>query len=91
MPVQMISAARKSGHVIEVEKGKRKDLLPWVKQQAAAKGLHMSGDSMSALVDVVGEQRLALSQALEELSLAMPPGSRITPKEIAAQFAGGPT
>lgn len=88
MPAQMISAARKSGHVIEVEKGKRKDLFPWVKQQAAAKGLHMSGDAMSTLVDVVGEQRLALSQALEELSLAMPAGARITPKEIAAQFRG---
>jgi DNA polymerase III delta subunit len=88
MPAQMISAARKSGHVIEVEKGKRKDLFPWVKQQAAAKGLHMSGDAMNALVDVVGEQRMALSQAIEELSLAMPPGSRITPKEIAGQFSG---
>jgi DNA polymerase-3 subunit delta len=88
MPPQMISAARKSGHVIEVEKGKRKDLFPWVKQQAAAKGLHMAGDAMNALVDVVGEQRMALSQAIEELSLAMPPGSRITPKEIAAQFRG---
>jgi DNA polymerase III delta subunit len=31
---------------------------------------------------------MALSQAIEELSLAMPPGSRITPKEIAAQFRG---
>ncbi|MEX0789239.1 MAG: DNA polymerase III subunit delta [Actinomycetota bacterium] len=88
MPAQMITAARKSGHVIEAEKGKRRDLLPWVKQQAAAKGLHMSGDAMNALVDAVGEQRLALSQAIEELSLTMPPGSRVTPKEISGQFTG---
>ncbi len=88
MPAQMITAARKSGHVIEVEKGKRRDLFPWVKQQAATKGLQMSGDAMNALVDVAGEQRLALSQAIEELSLAMPPGSRVTPKDIAGQFTG---
>jgi len=88
MPAQMISAARRSGHVIEVEKGRRKDLFPWVKQQAAGKGLHISGDAMNALVDVVGEQRLALSQALEELSLARPPGSRITPADVAGQFRG---
>lgn len=88
MPAQMVAAARRSGHVIEVEKGKRRDLFPWVKQQATAKGLHISGDAMNALLDVVGEQRLALSQALEELSLAKPPGSRITPADISGQFRG---
>lgn len=88
MPAQMVAAARRSGHVIEVEKGKRRDLFPWVKQQAAAKGLHITGEAMNALLDVVGEQRLALSQALEELSLAKPPGSRITPADISGQFSG---
>ncbi|HEX2179226.1 MAG TPA: DNA polymerase III subunit delta [Actinomycetota bacterium] len=88
MPAQMVSAARKSGHVIEVEKGRRQDLFAWIKQQVAARGLQIPGDAMNALIDAVGEQRLALSQAIEELSLAKPPGTRLTVKDVAGQFRG---
>ncbi len=88
MPVQLISVARRSGHVIEVEKGRRKDLFPWLKQQASAKGLHIAGEAMNLLIDVVGEHRLALSQALDELNLAKPPGTRLTAEDIAGQFRG---
>lgn len=88
MPAQMVSAARKSGHVIEVEKGRRQDLFAWVKQQVSAKGLHIAGEAMNAMIEAVGEQRLALSQAIEELSLAKPPGTRLTVKDITGQFQG---
>lgn len=88
MPAQMVSAARKSGHVIEVEKGRRQDLFAWVKQQASAKGLHIAGEAMNAMIEAVGEQRLALAQALEELSLAKPPGTRLTVKDVTGQFQG---
>lgn len=88
MPAQMVSAARKSGHVIEVEKGKRQDLFAWLKQQASGKGLHLSGEAMNALIEAVGEQRLALSQAVEELSLAKPPGTRLTVRDVTGQFQG---
>ena len=88
MPSQMVAAARKSGHVIEVEKGRRQDLFGWLKQQASAKGLAISGEAMNAMIDVVGEQRLALSQALDELSLAKPAGTRLTVEDISAQFRG---
>lgn len=88
MPAQMIAAARKSGHVIEVEKGKRQDLFAWLKQQAHSKGLQIAGDAMNALIDAVGEQRMALAQAVDELSLARPPGTRLTAKDITGQFSG---
>ncbi|HEX2053942.1 MAG TPA: DNA polymerase III subunit delta [Actinomycetota bacterium] len=88
LPSQMVSAARRSGHVIEVEKGKRQDLFAWLKQQASAKGLSLSGEAMNALIEAVGEQRLALSQAVEELSLAKPAGTRLTVNDVTGQFQG---
>jgi DNA polymerase III subunit delta len=86
MPSQMLVAGRKSGHVLDVAKGKKSDLLLWLKHELAAKGLDAGGDAMNALLEAVGEQRLALSQAVEELSLAMPGGGRVTPKQITRQF-----
>lgn len=86
MPSQMLAAGRKSGHVLDVAKGKRSDLLLWLKHEFTAKGLDAGGDAMNALLEAVGEQRLALSQAVDELSLAMPRGGRVTPKQIVRQF-----
>jgi len=87
MPPQMIAAGRKSGHVLDTAKGRRTDLLLWLKQELAGKGLDAGGEAMNALIEAVGEQRLALSQAVDELSLAMPKGGRITPKLIVRQFS----
>ena len=86
MPSQMLAAGRKSGHVFDVAKGKRSDLLLWLKHEFTAKGLDAGGDAMNALLEAVGEQRLALSQAVDELSLALPRGGRVTPKQISRQF-----
>jgi DNA polymerase III subunit delta len=88
LPPQMIAAGRKSGHVFDAAKGRRSDLLMWLKHELGAKRLEAGGDAMNTLIEAVGEQRLALSQAVEELSLAMPQGGRITPKQIARQFSG---
>lgn len=88
MPSQMLTAARKTGHVIEVGKGKRTDLFVWVKKQASAKGLSIAGEAMNTLIDAVGDTRQVLAQAIEELSLARPPGSRLRPEDIREQFAG---
>lgn len=85
---QMILAGRKSGHVIDVAKGKRSDLLVWLKQQLAAAGFNASGDVLNVLVEAVGEQRLALVQAVQELVSAVPGGGRITAKQVSRQFQG---
>lgn len=88
LSTQMLTAGRKTGHVIDVAKGKRSDLLIWLKHQLVGKGLTPGGDALNALVEAVGEQRLALSQAVEELSLAVPKGGRITAKQVSRQFQG---
>lgn len=85
---QVISAVKKAGRVIEAVKGKRPDLYAWVKHQIVAKGLTVSGEGLAALVDSVGEDRMALSQAIEELSMAIPRGTRLGPEEIARHFRG---
>lgn len=85
---QMLSAGRKTGHVVDAAKGKRSELLVWLKHQMVAKGLTPGGDALNALVEAVGEQRMALSQAVEELSLAIPKGGRVTAKQVSRQFQG---
>lgn len=84
----VISAVKKAGRVIEAVRGKRPDLFAWLKQQFGAKRLSISGEGLAALVDSVGEERMALAQAVEELSLAVPAGSRIGPSQIAVHFRG---
>ncbi len=89
MPVQMISAARKSGHVIEVEKGKRKDLLPL----GQAAGRRQGSAHVGRLDERPGRRgggaaAGAVAGAWRSSAWRCLPGSRITPKEIAAQFRG---
>ena len=79
-------AVRKVGHVVEAGRGKRNDLFTWVREKARALGLRMSGDAMGALLEAVGEERMALAQALEELSLALGKEARVGPGEVARQF-----
>lgn len=88
LPPRMMAAARKSGHVIDTARGRRSDLLAWLRQRVSAAGLHVSGNALGTLVDVVGDQRLALAQAVEELSLAVPPGTRLGSDQISRQFRG---
>ncbi|MEX2586394.1 MAG: DNA polymerase III subunit delta [Actinomycetota bacterium] len=84
---QMTTAVKASGHVIQVGKGRRNDLLLWLKREFAEQGLSAGGDAMNALVDAVGEQRLALSRAVEELSLVKGAG-RVTADDVRRQFQG---
>ena len=39
-------------------------------------------------MEAVGEERMALAQALEELSLALGPGGRVVPDAVSRQFKG---
>lgn len=87
MPPQMVAAGRRSGHVFDVARGRRSDVLLWLKHEFAAKGLEAGGEALNALVEAVGEERLALAQAVEELSLAQPKGGRVTAKQVVRQFS----
>ncbi|MGQ0679517.1 MAG: DNA polymerase III subunit delta [Actinomycetota bacterium] len=87
-PAPLLAAVRKVGHVVDAAKGKRSDLLVWLKQELRAKGFSAGGDVMNALVEAVGEQRLALSRAVEELGLAQPEGGRLTGARVSGQFQG---
>jgi DNA polymerase-3 subunit delta len=84
----MVSAVKKAGRVIEAARGRRPDLYAWLKQQFLAKRFSVTGEGLAALIDAVGEERMALAQAVEELTLAMAPGTRIGPREVAQHFRG---
>ncbi len=84
----LAEAVRKVGHVVEAGKGKRNDLFIWLREKAKQLDLRIAGDAMGALVDAVGEERMALAQALEELSLALGPGGRVSAENVARQFQG---
>jgi DNA polymerase-3 subunit delta len=85
---KLAAAVRKVGGVIEVGRGTRSDLFSWLRQQVKGRDLKAGGDAISALVEAVGDERLALAQALDELRLAIPSGARIGPDEIRRQFQG---
>jgi DNA polymerase-3 subunit delta len=81
-------AVRKVGHLVEAGRGKRNDLFGWLREKARELGLRTSGDAMGALLEAVGEERMALAQALEELSLALGRDARVGPDDVARQFRG---
>ncbi|MCA1839082.1 MAG: DNA polymerase III subunit delta, partial [Actinobacteria bacterium] len=84
---KVAAAAKKVGTVEEAGKGKRNDIFQWLREEAKARGLKLSADAAGALVEAVGEDRMALSLAIEELSIANP-GGRVGAEEIAQQFQG---
>jgi len=84
----LAEAVRKVGHVVEAAKGRRNDLFAWLRDKARELDLRISGDSMGVLMEAVGEERMALAQALEELSLALGPGGRVIPDAVTRQFKG---
>ncbi|MDQ4149264.1 MAG: DNA polymerase III subunit delta [Actinomycetota bacterium] len=84
----LVSSVRRAGRVIDAVKGKRPDLYSWLKQQFARNGLSAAGEALAALVEAVGEERTALSQAVDELTLAVPKGTRLSANQIARHFRG---
>lgn len=84
---QMVDAVKQTGHVIQAGKGRRNDLLLWVKREFSEQGLAAGGDAINALLDAVGEQRLALSRAVEELALVKGSG-RVSADDVRQQFQG---
>lgn len=82
---KLAEAAKKAGRLIEVSKGRRGDLFEWLRAEASERGLKVSGDALGALVQAVGEERRALSSALDELSLVAS-GGRLTPSDVEETF-----
>lgn len=85
---QLVAAVRGAGHVIQVGKGRRNDLLLWLRKELSGRGLQAGGDAMNALIDAVGEQRLALARAVEELALAIGVPGRVRVDDVQRQFQG---
>lgn len=85
---KVAAAVRKVGRQIDASKGRRGDLLTWLREQGRKRGMKLSGDTLTALVDSVGEDRMALSQAIEEVGLAVASGAPVTPQDITRQFHG---
>lgn len=86
-PLAKIAAAvKKVGRVTEVTKGKRTDVFTWLNGAAKERGLKFEGEGSGALMEAVGEDRVALSGALDELAIAGGKGARIGPDEVSRQF-----
>lgn len=85
---KIAAAVRKAGRVVEATRGRRTELFGWLREETKSRGLKASGDAMGALVDAIGEERLALTQALDELSLALAEGERLTPDLVVRHFSG---
>lgn len=79
-------AVRKVGRVVEAGRGRRNDVFAWLRDKARGTGLKMSADAMGALIEAVGEERMALAQALSELSLALGANAAVGPDDVARQF-----
>jgi DNA polymerase-3 subunit delta len=87
-PVSKVGAAvRKVGRQIDASRGRRNELISWARDHAKTKGLKVSGESAVALIDAVGEDRMAVAQALEEMALANP-GGTVAPAQVERQFQG---
>ncbi|HLF69537.1 MAG TPA: DNA polymerase III subunit delta, partial [Actinomycetota bacterium] len=86
-PAKLAAAVRKVGHVAEATRGRRPDLFAWVKEKAREKALLLTADAGGALVEAVGEERAALAQAIETLSIAHG-GRRVGPDEVREMFSG---
>lgn len=84
----LAEAVRKAGHVVEAAKGRRQDVFLWLRDKSRERGLRLTGDAPNALLESVGEERMALAQALEELSLALGPNANVTREAVARQFQG---
>lgn len=88
VPAKLAEAVQKVGRRIEATKGKRTDLFGWLRSEAKTRGLTPAGDALGALVEALGEDRLALSHGLDELSLALGEGRRFGAEDVRRQFRG---
>ena len=87
-PVAKIGAAvRKVGRQVDATRGRRNELISWAREHAKSKGLKVSGETAAALIDAVGEDRMAVAQAIEEMVLANPDGAVAT-AQVQRQFQG---
>lgn len=83
---KVASAIKKVGQVIEASKGRRSDLFGWLRAEAKKRELAPSGDALGALVEAVGEERMALAHALDELKLSLADGRRFGEDDVKKQF-----
>jgi DNA polymerase-3 subunit delta len=84
---RLAEIVKKVGKTVEVSKGRRSELFTWVKSEAAERGLKISGDAMTALLEASGEERTGLANALDELRLALGEGARVGSEAVRTQFA----
>lgn len=88
---KLVQAVRGAGRVVDAGRGRRGDVLTWLRERCRKAGLKPSSDALNALLEAVGEERMALARAVEELALAFASGSsgaRIGAEEVRRQFHG---
>ena len=85
---KLAQAVRAAGTVVDAARGRRGDVLAWLRGHLRDAGLTAGSDAIGTLLEAVGEERMALARAVEELSLAFGPGARIGADEVRRQFRG---
>ena len=84
---KLATAVKKAGHVVDASKGKKSDLFAWLRTESKSRKLKIGQDAMTALLDAVGEERMALSQALDHLNLALGSGATVGLDDVKQHFA----
>lgn len=85
---KVAAAAKKTGRVIDATRGRRADLAGWIRGESKTRGLKIDEEGTAALLDAIGEERLAIANALDELSLAVGRGGRIGADKVREHFRG---
>jgi DNA polymerase-3 subunit delta len=85
-PQALVTAVRQVGHVVEAARGRRGDVLAWLREQLRRAHLKAGADALEALVESVGEERMALAQAVDQLSLANGEGARLSADDVRELF-----
>lgn len=86
---KLAETVRKVGRVTDASRGKRSDVFGWLREEAKRRGLRVAGDAFGTLVEMIGDERMALVQALDELGLVVGSGGQISSDDVRRQFRGG--
>jgi DNA polymerase III subunit delta len=80
------AAVKKTGTVVALEAPKGRKLVTWLRQRGTEHRLKLDDRAAWGLIDSVGTNLRDLDGALEQLMLALGPGSRVSATEVQRAF-----
>lgn len=80
--VTLYKRIQKSGCVAEFNALNQRQLIPWIKAQAKARGRRIEQDAVALIADAIGADLSGISDALDRLNLFVEPNQAITAADI---------